>query len=221
MYGFFVFTPNYHKVSSLFCRANTARYGFLLNLVDLIWLVAKLRRLTPERVRQAGTSQTQTSNTDVSRDRYRLNSYTAVTDVRSGQGGACFSRNGAGYKQVTRSIPWVAALLWSQQDASRYLLICTDCGDTDTAADVSYRPTRTVTPSGAPSQSHLLSCIRNKTSRRVYIKPVASLITKRSTREGELKSARGPTAHPTFVETCTQCLTPPCTVYCVPHRHVR
>jgi hypothetical protein len=39
------------------------------------------------------------------------------------------------------------------RDTSRCLLICTDCRDTDTAADVSYRPTRTVTSSSAPSQS--------------------------------------------------------------------
>jgi hypothetical protein len=99
------------------------------------------------------------ADTDVKhrrRDRYSLESNTAVTGVWSSQGAECLSRNGARNKQVTCSIPRVAALLRSQQDTSRYLLICTDCRDTDTSADVSYRPTRTVTPSGAPSQSPIV-----------------------------------------------------------------
>jgi hypothetical protein len=50
-------------------------------------------------------------NTDVSRDRYTLYSYTAVTGVRSAQGGERFSRNGASNKQITRSIPRVATLV--------------------------------------------------------------------------------------------------------------
>jgi hypothetical protein len=41
----------------------------------------------------------------------QLASYTAVTGVRSAQGGDCFSLNGASNKQVTRSIPRVATLL--------------------------------------------------------------------------------------------------------------
>jgi hypothetical protein len=53
----------------------------------------------------------QSINTDVSRDKYSLDSYTAETGVRSAQGGECFSRSGASNKQVTRSIPPIETLL--------------------------------------------------------------------------------------------------------------
>jgi hypothetical protein len=54
---------------------------------------------------------THNGNTDVSRDRHCLYSYTAVTGVRSAQGGERFSRNGGSNNQDTRSIPRVATLL--------------------------------------------------------------------------------------------------------------
>jgi hypothetical protein len=54
-------------------------------------------------VPQARFAQTQSLNKDVSRDRDSLDSYTAVTGVRSAHGGECFSRSGASNKQVTRS----------------------------------------------------------------------------------------------------------------------
>jgi hypothetical protein len=136
-------------------------------------------------VRQARLSQTRSLNKDVSRDRYSLDSYTAVTGVSSAHGGECFSRNGGSNKQVTRSIPRVATLVCSQQDTSRYLLICTDSRDTDTAADVSYKSTRTVTPSGAPSQSPIVLYKKQDFTASIY--QTGCLFNyKRSTRDGEL-----------------------------------
>jgi hypothetical protein len=77
--------------------------------------------------------------------------------------------------------------LWSQ-DTSKYLLICTDCRDTDTAADVSYRIARTVTPSGAPSQSPIVLYKKQDVTACIYIKLVPSLnLVARCRREkGEL-----------------------------------
>jgi hypothetical protein len=147
-------------------------------------------------VRQARLSQTQSLNIYVSRDRYSLDSYTAVTGVRSAQSGDCFSRNGA--KQVTRSIPPVTTLLWPQQDTSRYLVICTDC-----RARIPLRMSATGQHERSLRQvlrrNHLLSCIRNKTSRPVFIKKLINSLIPRSTREGELERAGGPTARPTNV----------------------
>jgi hypothetical protein len=69
---------------------------------------------------------------------------------------------------------------------SRYLLICTDCRDPDTAADVCCRPTGTVpAPSGAPSQLPIVLHRKHDFTASIY-QSYSSYLSdyKLSTREG-------------------------------------
>jgi hypothetical protein len=97
--------------------------------------------------------------------------------VRSAQDKESFSQTWASNKQVTRTIPRVATVLWLQQDTSRHLLISTDCRDTDPAAYICDRPTRMVTPSGAPSQSLVDSYKKQDFTACMYFNFGESLVT--------------------------------------------